>query len=253
MPNIAAILLIFASLIPRLVVARMIRQRSRLAGSSRRILDSQGQPVRKGKVFFGPREGQVPFTEESTASLDNEGRYRIVLKDFPFGNDTMPATGQLRFMVLSPGFRLELGKCEAGSDPLVVDMRLTPEPWKETRVRFVNRHGKAVADVNVDLRIGSQQVWEKLISNAEGRCRVASPAGLGFSITARPEDYLTESFGFRARRRPRRPDRTGVRPDPGRIVDPEGKPLSGIQIGGLSPPTITSTSLTSSDRCSCTR
>ena len=100
----------------------------------------------------------MPFTDESTASLDGDGRYRIELKNFPFGEDTMPATGQLRFLVLSPGFRPELGKGEAGSDPLVVDVRLTPESWKETRLRFVNRQGKAVGDVNVDLLIGSRQV-----------------------------------------------------------------------------------------------
>jgi hypothetical protein len=161
---IATTLLIFTSLF-RPDLRCVDDPSAKLAGRvvERRVLDSQGQPVHNGKVFFGPQEVRVPFTEESTASLDNEGRYRIELKNFPVGEDTMPATGQLRFLVLAPGFRPELGKGEAGTDPLVVDIRLTPESWKEPRLRFVNRHGKAVADVNVDC------------SSAAGRSGRSSP------------------------------------------------------------------------------
>jgi hypothetical protein len=114
MTNIAAIVLLFASLL-RPACGCEDDPTAKPAGRVvvGRVLDSQGQPVRKGRVFFGPQEVRVPFTEESTASLDNDGRYRIDLKDFPFGEGTMPATGQLRFMVLSPEFRPELGKCEA--------------------------------------------------------------------------------------------------------------------------------------------
>nr|WP_303652470.1 TlpA disulfide reductase family protein [Paludisphaera mucosa] len=85
--------------------------------------------------------------------------------------------------------------------------------------------------------IGRKLVWETLKSGRDGRCRVAMAAGSGYSIEARSKDHLPTSVGFR-----------GVADDPmevaiplsdpirGRVVDPEGRPQPGIQVGRLIAP-----------------
>ena len=55
--------------------------------------------------MFGPQTTLAPFDESGTAIIDGEGRFRIELAGFPFGSETLPATGQLRYLVLVPGFR----------------------------------------------------------------------------------------------------------------------------------------------------
>jgi thiol-disulfide isomerase/thioredoxin len=202
-----------------------------------RVRDSRGQPVRVGKVFFGPQDPRVPFEEESTASLDAKGRFRIELKGFTLGTDRIPASGPVRFLALSAGFRPGLGKVEAGAGSSAVEIRLSPEPWKETVFHFVDRRGGVVGNVDVDLFIVGQLLWDKLRSDRDGRCCVATPAGLSFSITARPKSLLAGSVGFR-----------GIADDPadftlplydpihGRVVDHAGRPLSGIQIGRVIAP-----------------
>jgi thiol-disulfide isomerase/thioredoxin len=82
--------------------------------------------------------------------------------------------------------------------------------------------------------MGGSVVWMREKSDAQGRCRIKSAPRQGFSVSVQHEGHLPATFGSRA-----------TADDPtsftvtlydaiqGRVVDPSGKPLAGIQIGGM--------------------
>jgi RNA polymerase sigma factor (sigma-70 family) len=202
-----------------------------------RVTDAQGQPVREGKVMFAPQTPPVPFAESGMALIDGDGRYRITLSATPFGSEPSPATGLLRYLVLAPGYRGEVGKVDAGFEPATLDIRLSAEAWRTTELRLVDRDGKSIPKAEVTLQMGGPFTWSRETSDAEGRCRVRSAPGQSFSIAVQCDGYLPARFSSRA-----------TADDPtsytvplyaqiqGRVVDLAGKPLPGIQIGRLIAP-----------------
>jgi hypothetical protein len=74
------------------------------------VTDVQGHPVREGKMVFALENPPLPFHESWTAAIDRQGHYRIELSTLSIGTSTFPRTGELRCLVLVPGFRSEVGK-----------------------------------------------------------------------------------------------------------------------------------------------
>ncbi len=202
-----------------------------------RLTDAQGRPVREGKVMFGPQTPPAPFEESGMATVDAEGRFRIELSGFSFGSETLPATGPLRYLALVPGFRGEPGNVDAGAGAATLDVRLSAEAWTTTEIRLVDRDGKPVPGALVTLQLGGPFTWSRETSDADGRCKIKSAPGQGFSISVQRDGYLLTRFGSRATA----DDPTSFTvplysPIQGRVVDPAGKPLPGIQIGRLIAP-----------------
>ena len=84
------------------------------------------------------------------------------------------------------------------------------------------------------MKMGGRAVWSRQTSDAQGRCVVKSAPGVTCVLSVEHEGYLPTEFGTR-----------GTAADPtsfkvplfatieGRVVDPAGKPLAGIQIGSV--------------------
>jgi thiol-disulfide isomerase/thioredoxin len=204
-----------------------------------RALDAQGKPAREGKVLFGPQSVATPFFEAAVATIDPEGRFRIELADFPpYGPTPLLAADSLRYLVLAPGFRATVGTIAAGRGPTTVDIRLMAEPWRTTDALLTDREGRPVADAEVTIRaMGGSISWSRLTTDAEGRCRIAMPAGHPFSVSIRREGYLPTALALRNTE----DGPTGFRirlhePIRGRVIDSRGKPLPGVRIGqGIGP------------------
>jgi thiol-disulfide isomerase/thioredoxin len=199
-----------------------------------RVTDVQGRPVHEGKIMFAPQNPPLAFHESWTAALDPQGHYRIELSTLSIGLSTFPPTCKLRCLVLVPGFRSGVGKVDAETGSARVDIQLTPEEWRTTEVLLVDRDGKPVSGASVSMNLGGRALWSRLTSDAQGRCVVKSAPGVPFGLSVEHEGYLPAEFGTR-----------GTAADPtsfkvplfanieGRVVDPSGKPLSGIRIGRM--------------------
>ena len=199
---------------------------------SGRVLDDRGRPPHAARISFAPTAPGAMLSESTTVAVDDQGRYKIEVIDVVVGGTNYPAAGELRSLVIAPGFRPVVGKVEPGPSPSTVDISLTPEPWRETEFRLIDPVSRPVEGVVVDLTIGGSLVWERLQSDRAGAIRTVTPRGLGFQVAARPKAYLATTVGFR-----------GIADDPplvtiplfepirGRVVDPEGKPVPGIRIG----------------------
>jgi thiol-disulfide isomerase/thioredoxin len=199
-----------------------------------RVTDVQGHPVREGKIMFGLQNPPRSFDEAWTAAIDQEGHYRIELSALSIGRSTVPPTGRLRCLVLVSGFRSGAGKVDADTGSARVDIQLTPEEWRTTEILLVNREGKPVPGAVVSMKLGGRAVWSRQTSDAQGRCVVKSAPGVPFELSVEHEGYLPTEFVT-----------LGTAADPtnfkvplfatieGRVVDPAGKPLAGIQIGRM--------------------
>ncbi len=199
-----------------------------------RVTDFQGRAVREGRVMFAPQTPPLGFSDAGTAAIDADGRYRIALARFSTGQQMLPATGQLRYLVLVAGFRSGVGVIDAGSAPATVDVQLTPEVWTTNDILLVDCGDKPVAGADLTLAMGGSVVWSRETSDVNGRCRIKSAPRQGFSVSIQRDGFLPVTFGSRA-----------AADDPtsytvtlydaihGRVVDPSGKPLAGIQIGGM--------------------
>ncbi len=202
-----------------------------------RVTDLEGRPVREGKVMFGPQIPLLPFAESGMAGIDLDGHFRIELAGSSFVSEDVPATGALRYLVLVPGFRGEPGKVDAGPGPATLNVRLSPAEWTTTEVCLVDREGKPIAGADVTLRMGGLFTWSHETSDDQGRCRVKSAPGQGFEIMVKRDGYMSTRFGSRATADD--PTKFTVplyAPIQGRVVDPAGRPLSGIQVGRLIAP-----------------
>ena len=202
-----------------------------------RLTDSQGRPVQGGKVMFGAQKTLTPFEESATAISDTLGRFRIELAGFQYGSETLPATGQLRYLVLAPGFHTEVGNVEEGAGPAVLDLRLADEEWAATEIRLVDRDGRGIAGAEVTLQLGGAFTWSRETSDAQGRCTVKAPRGQGLLLSVRRDGYLTTRVGTQGG--PDKPASLTIplyAPIEGRVVDLDGKPLAGIQVGRLIAP-----------------
>ena len=187
--------------------------------------------------MFAPPTPLVPFDESGTAVTDVDGRFRIELSAFQLGSDPLPATGPLRYLVLAPGFRGEVGKVDAGVGPTKLEIRLPAEEWTSTEIRMVDREGKPVPGALVTLRMGGDFKWSQLTSDAGGRCIVKSAPGHGFMISIERDGFLPTRFGSRATAE----DPTNYTVSlysaiQGRVIDPAGKPVPGILAGRLIAP-----------------
>jgi RNA polymerase sigma factor (sigma-70 family) len=202
-----------------------------------RVTDAQGQPVRDGRVMFAPPTPIASFEESATAVTDLDGRFRIELAAFSLDSETLPATGPLRYLVLAPSFRGEVGKVDAGAAAATLEIRLTAEAWRTTELHLVDRDGKAVSGAEVTLQMAGGFTWSRETSDAQGRCAVKSAPGQGFGISIQRDGYLTTRFGSRATA----DDPTSYTiplysPIQGRVVDVAGKAVAGIQVGRLIAP-----------------
>jgi RNA polymerase sigma factor (sigma-70 family) len=202
-----------------------------------RVTDRQGRPVREGRVMLAPQNVAMPFEEPGMAKIDSDGRFRIELSGLPFGSETLAATDALRYLVLAPGFRSEIGNVAAGAGPANLDVRLTSEPWTTTEIRLVDRAGKPVSGAEVSLHMAGPDDWARKMSDAAGRCQIESAPGQGFEVTVQRDGYLTTRFGSRATADDPKiftvPLYSAIQ---GRVVDPDRKPLPGIQVGRLIAP-----------------
>jgi beta-lactamase regulating signal transducer with metallopeptidase domain/thiol-disulfide isomerase/thioredoxin len=199
-----------------------------------RVTDHSGRPVHEGKVMFGPEAVMWPWFESGVATINSEGRYHVELPANPSGPDGPPATGPLRYLAIAPDFQSAVGKVQAGSAQTAVDIRLVPKSWRMTEILLVDRNQKPVEGAELTLSLGGRFVWLRQKSDARGRCLINSPADEGFSVLIRHEGYLPTEFASRATA----DDPTSFTvplyaPIEGRVVDPAGKPLAGIQIGRL--------------------
>ncbi len=203
-----------------------------------RLTDATGRPIGGAKLMFAPKSPLAPFEEAGMAVSDAEGRYRIELAGFPFGSETLPATGALRYLVLAPAFHSEAGNVDEGNMPVALDIRLSAEEWTSTEILLVDRDGKPVAGAELTFQMGGPFTWSRETSDAQGRCTVKSPRTQGFSISIRSDGFLPTRLGT-----------TGTAEGPpksmtvplyakieGRVVDEAGKPVAGIQIGRLIAP-----------------
>jgi RNA polymerase sigma factor (sigma-70 family) len=202
-----------------------------------RLTDSQGRPVRGGKIMFGAQTRLMPFEESTTAVSDADGKFRIELSAFQYGSEPLPATGPLRYLALASGFHSEVGKVDEGSGPATLDLRLADEEWASTEFRLVDRDGRGVAGAELTLQLGGAFTWSKETSDAEGRCTVKVPPGQGLSISVRRDGFLTTRVGTRGGAdEPASFTVPLFAPIEGRVVDLAGKPLPGIQVGRLIAP-----------------
>jgi thiol-disulfide isomerase/thioredoxin len=201
-----------------------------------RVSDAEGKPVRQGKVMFAPPIAGLMLRESATATIDESGRYRVEVTDFPpYGPKPLPASGPLKFVVLSPGFKPAVGSVEAGDGPSKVDVKLEPEPWKTTDLVLADRRGKPAADGDVTVSILSPAgpLWSKLKPDAEGRCRIEMAQNQPFGVEIRREGSPTLSFALRGSDNEPSGIKVTLRePIRGRVVDSEGKPVPGVRIGG---------------------
>ena len=162
-----------------------------------RVTDPEGRPVREGKVMFAPQTPLVPFTEAGIAAIDADGRYRIELRVYPHGSEALPATGPLRYLVLAAGFGAEVGTLGARGRAHHSGHSPSAKEWTTTEIRLVDRDAKAVPGAVLTLQMGGPFTWSEEISDAEGRCKVKSAPGQGFSISIKRDGYLTTRFGSR--------------------------------------------------------
>ncbi len=196
-----------------------------------RVTDTNGNPVREGKVMFGPQDPPLPFRDSTAVAIDAQGHYRIELAAFTLGTRSRPATDALRYLVLVPGYRSEAGRVAAGRGPGKVDVQLKPREWRTTEITLVDRDEKPVPGASVSLRY-EFTVWSRQTSDAQGRCLVKSAPDVAFGIKVEKEGYLPTELATRATAAD--PTSFNVPFFPvieGRVVDPNGKPLDGIQIG----------------------
>ncbi len=203
-----------------------------------RLIDGKGLGIPDAKVMFGPENVLVSFSERATSVSDAEGRFQIELSEFPFGDpETLPATGPLRYMVLVPGFHSEVGKVDAGTEPASLNLQLSAEEWSATEIRLVDIDGRPVSGAELAVQVGAPLPWSHEKSDTDGRVLVKSPRGQGFSVEIRRAGFLPTRFGSRTT--PLDPTKftvplyASIR---GRVVDPSGKPIEGIQVGRLIAP-----------------
>lgn len=215
------------------------RARRIIAG---RCVTRDGQSPQAGRIFFRPDDRAQVFLAAWSTPLDAEGRYRIELVDavqrslVTGERVTSRAAGPLRFEVLAPGYRAEVGVVATppGTDPLTCEVRLTAEAWRETEWQLVDEAGRPVADGEVTQEMAASKEWMHLRTDTNGLCRVSSPPGRGYGITAwRPGSVLTSVVAMGTADEPPRvivPIREPIR---GRIVDPAGRPVAGLRMGRL--------------------
>ena len=105
---------------------------------SGRVLDDRGRPPHAARISFAPTAPGAMLSESTTVAVDDQGRYKIEVVDVVVGGTNYPAAGELRSLVIAPGFRPVVGKVEPGPSPSTVDISLTPEPWRETEFRLID-------------------------------------------------------------------------------------------------------------------
>ncbi len=207
-----------------------------------RCIAPEGQSVVGGRIYFRPDDREHRFLEAWSAPLDAEGCYRVELtnaeqRSMATGEMvTSRADGPLRFEMLAPGFRAELGVVATipGMAPLVHDVQLTTERWRETEFQLIDSAGKPVADGEVTQEMAASKEFVHLRTDANGRCRVTNPSGRVYSIAAwGPGSSRTNFTMAGTSDQPSQvivPIREPIR---GRVVDRAGRPVPGLQLGRL--------------------
>ncbi|WP_165073023.1 TlpA family protein disulfide reductase [Paludisphaera rhizosphaerae] len=199
------------------------------------VVDLDGHPVTQGSLYVsitGKLATAGDFSKETTTKLGPDGRYRIEFQDALFASQIPPASLALRYIMAAPGFRVEEGRPTVGSESVALDLRLTPEAWKTTAFKFVDRRSQPVGGADVQVQLAGRIDWTLLQTDPEGRCRVSMPPGIGFGMNVSSRNYLPISFSFRASADG--PTEVAVPmfdPIRGRVVDPAGAPLKGVRIG----------------------
>jgi hypothetical protein len=162
-----------------------------------RVTDTNGNPVREGKVMFGPQDPPLPFREPSTAAIDApEGRYRVQV-------DSVDVAA--RQHVESTASEIVV---PAGEGPLSLPpIRMTLAPFRA--LVGMKRSPRA----NHDLA-SSRRPWCQVAMAIQAVARASFDPGGGLAITSRKSGSARSSStrsntgpGRRSGRRPSSPAR----------------------------------------------
>jgi len=190
-----------------------------------KITNAAERPIEGARVLFGPSDFLL-FLEEATT--DAEGRFQIDLGRFPW------ATKKIRGLVLAPGFAVAEQSIDMDQEKSTVDFRLAEQEWKHTEILLRNESDQPVADAEVTLTVGGRLVWSRARTDAEGKCQVAMAPDMGTELSARPAGArpTITSLGM-TNDEPPSVTLPVLPPIRGRVVDVDGRPVSGVAIGQM--------------------
>ena len=192
------------------------------------VIGADRVPIGGARLFFGPTNRGLRLDEE--AATDDRGHYRVDLGRSPW------LTGEVRALLLAPGYRLVDRALGADRGSSIVDFELEPQPWKETILRFEDPEGRPVGGVEVTTTVAGNEarIWSRSRTDAEGRCRVAMAPGMPIGLSVKPEGARPIITYLGAE--PDEPDAITLpilAPIRGRVVDPGGRPVADAAVGGV--------------------
>ena len=190
------------------------------------VFAPQTGPLPGARVFVGPAGQGLRFLP-ATSTTDASGRYRIDLAGVP------GAVGALKAYLLAPGFKVAERAIVAVPGVTTADFVLEAQPWKETRLRLEDEAGHPVEGVEVACSVGMQP-WEKPRTDARGHCRVAMAPGMPVGLDIRPPGARAiHTMLVGAEDEPASIPVPVLSPIRGRVLDAEGRPAAGVNVGDL--------------------